>query len=414
MTGASTAVAVTGLGMVTPAGVGTAATWDGLLAGTPTATTDPLLAGLPHDFSCRVPGFDAHRLLGRRLAWRLDRGTHLALVAAREAVADAGLDPGGWSAPRVAVVMGVGTCSFEHYEREFARAADGRPDTVSPFALPRSIPNMVPAEIALDLGAQGPNLAVSTACASGTTALGTARDLLRAGACDIVLAGGAESVAHRIPSICFGQMGALSGRREDPAHASRPFDRDRDGFVLGEGAAVLVLERADHARARGAAIQALLAGYGASCDAHHVTSPHPEGRGLAQAIEGALTDARLRPEDIDHVNAHGTSTPYNDEAEARALGSVFPRTPPLTALKSVLGHSIGGAGAIEAAATVLALRHQLIPPTANLDNPDPALDLDIVAKVPRPARMRAAVSTSSGFGGQNAVVVLTTEAAETS
>ncbi|WP_258177682.1 beta-ketoacyl-[acyl-carrier-protein] synthase family protein [Streptomyces solincola] len=402
-------VTVTGLGMVTPAGIGAAATWDGLLAGAPTAATDPVLAGLHQDFCCRVPGFDAHALLGRRLAWRLDRGTHLALVAAREAVADAGLDPADWPAPRVAVVMGVGTCSFEHYEREFARAADGRPETVSPFALPRSIPNMVPGEIGLDLGAQGPNLAVSTACASGTTALGVARDLLRSGSCDIVLAGGAESVCHRIPAICFGQMGALSGRRDDPAHASRPFDRGRDGFVLGEGAAVLVLERADHARARGARALAHLAGYGASCDAHHVTSPHPDGRGLAQAVHGALAAAGLRPEDVDHVNAHGTSTPYNDEAEARALHAVFPRTPPVTALKSVLGHSIGGAGAIEAAATVLALRHQVVPPTANLDDPDPALDLDIVAKVPRPLRMRAALSTSSGFGGQNAAVVLTAE-----
>lgn len=404
------AIAVTGLGMVTPAGVGARATWDGLLAGLPTAATDPVLTGLPQDFSCRVPDFDAYRQLGRRLAWRLDRGTQLALVAAREAVADAALDPASWPSCDVAVVMGVGTCSFEHYEREFARAAAGRPDRVSPFALPRSVPNMVAGEIGLDLGARGANLTVSTACASGTTALGVARDLLRSGSCDIVLAGGAESVCHRIPAICFAQMGALSTRRHDPGGASRPFDRDRDGFVLGEGAAVLVLERGDHARARGATVRALLTGYGASCDAHHITSPDPQGSGLARAIRSALRDARLGPDDIDHINAHGTSTRPNDLAEHHAFHSVFTPPPPVTASKSVLGHAVGAAGAIEAAATVLTLQHQIVPPTANADTPDPDIDLDIVHKSVRAVRMRTAISTSSAFGGQNAAVILSRSA----
>ncbi|WP_433543771.1 beta-ketoacyl-[acyl-carrier-protein] synthase family protein (plasmid) [Streptomyces sp. CA-294286] len=401
------AIAVTGLGMVTAGGIGAPATWQSLLTGMSTAATDPQLAGLRQDFSCRVPGFDPQELLGKRLAWRLDRATQMALVAAREAVADARLDPGAWTAPRVAVVMGVGTGSFQHYEREFGHLGSGRPDKVSALALPRSVPNMVAGELALDLGAQGPNFVVSTACASGTTALGLARDLLRSHSCDIAIAGGAESMCFRVPAACFAQMGALSRRRHDPAHASRPFDRDRDGFVLGEGSAVLVLERAAHARARHAPARALLAGYGASCDAHHFTAPAPDGRGLAQAVRSALDDAGMGPQDIDHLNAHGTSTPHNDAAEDRAFRTVFPRPAPVTALKSVLGHAVGGAGAIEAAATVLALEHQIIPPTANYDTPDPAMDLDVVHKAPRPTRMSAALSTSSGFGGQNAALILT-------
>ncbi|GAA2966912.1 beta-ketoacyl-[acyl-carrier-protein] synthase family protein [Streptomyces enissocaesilis] len=401
------AIAVTGLGLVTPGGIGAPATWQSLLAGLSTAAPDPLLAGLPQDFSCRVPDFDPDQLLGKRLAWRLDRATQMALVATREAIADARLDPDTWSAPRVAVVMGVGTGSFQRYEREFAHLASGRPDKISALALPRSVPNMVAGEIALDLGAQGPNFVVSTACASGTTALGIARDLLRSNSCDIAVAGGTESMCFRIPAACFAQMGALSKRRHDPAHASRPFDRDRDGFVLGEGAGVLVLERASHARARQAPARALVAGYGASCDAHHFTTPAPDGRGIAQATQAALDDADMSPQNIDHINAHGTSTPHNDAAEDRAFRTAFGRPAPVTALKSTLGHAVGGAGAIEAAATVLTLERQIIPPTANYDIPDPAMDLDIVHKAPRPARMNAALSTSSGFGGQNAALILT-------
>ncbi|MEV7382477.1 beta-ketoacyl-[acyl-carrier-protein] synthase family protein [Streptomyces lydicus] len=398
-------VAVTGLGLVTPAGVGVAATWHGLLSGESPAARDPALDGLPVDFCCRVPGFDAAERLGRRLSWRLDRCAAMALVAAREAVADAGLGTDRWDPLRVGVVLGVGTASMERYEEEFAKLTSGRATEISPLAIPRSVPNMVAGEVGMDLRVRGPNLTVSTACASGATALGTARQLLLADACDVVVAGGSESLCSRIPAACFHQMGALSRRGDDPAGASRPFDADRDGFVLAEGAGMLVLERAEHARARGARVRSYLAGYGASCDAYHFTAPHPEGRGAAEALSAALGDAGLEPGDIGHVNAHGTSTVLNDRAEALALRQVFRRPPPVTAVKGALGHAAGGAGAIEAACTVLTLQEQVVPPTANLRCLDPDIELDVVSKVPRPVRMAAAVSNAFGFGGQNAVLV---------
>ncbi|MFH9228249.1 beta-ketoacyl-[acyl-carrier-protein] synthase family protein [Streptomyces lydicus] len=401
-------VAVTGLGLVTPAGVGVAATWHGLLSGESPAARDPALDGLPVDFCCRVPGFDAAERLGRRLSWRLDRCAAMALVAAREAVADAGLGTDRWDPLRVGVVLGVGTASMERYEEEFAKLTSGRATEISPLAIPRSVPNMVAGEVGMDLRVRGPNLTVSTACASGATALGTARQLLLADACDVVVAGGSESLCSRIPAACFHQMGALSRRGDDPAGASRPFDADRDGFVLAEGAGMLVLERAEHARARGARVRSYLAGYGASCDAYHFTAPHPEGRGAAEALSAALGDAGLEPGDIGHVNAHGTSTVLNDRAEALALRQVFRRPPPVTAVKGALGHAAGGAGAIEAACTVLTLQEQVVPPTANLRCLDPDIELDVVSKVPRPVRMAAAVSNAFGFGGQNAVLVFRT------
>ncbi|MFF7981355.1 beta-ketoacyl-[acyl-carrier-protein] synthase family protein [Streptomyces sp. NPDC007901] len=401
-------VAVTGLGLVTPAGIGRGAAWEGLCAGDSTAAADPGLDGLPVAFSCRVPDLDAAALLGRRLSRRLDRFTVFALLAAREAVAAAGLAPDGWDGARIGVVMGVGTGSMQGWQPEFDRLANGTPERVSPLALPRSVPNMAAAEIALDLGATGPNMVVSTACASGTSAIGLGRDWLLAGRCDLVLAGGSESARLPMTAACFAQLRALSRRSGAPHSASRPFDRDRDGFVLGEGAGVLVLERVADARARGARPEAYLAGFGASCDAHHVTAPHPGGDGAARALRAALADAGLAPGDVDHVNAHGTSTPQGDAAEHNALHQVFARVPPVTAVKGAIGHAIGGAGAIEAACTVLSLRHQLVPPTANLDVLDPAMDLDVVTKVPRAHRMRAAVSNSFGFGGQNAVLAFTT------
>ncbi|MFJ2863637.1 beta-ketoacyl-[acyl-carrier-protein] synthase family protein [Kitasatospora sp. NPDC087314] len=401
------AVAVTGLGLVTPAGTGAAAVWERFLGAEPTAGTDPELAGLNVDFSCQVADFDPSALLGGRLARRLDRFAQLALVAARQAVADAALDPAAWDGTRVGVVLGVSANSVQTYAVEYARLEQGRADRVSPLMLPRSIPNMAAGEVGLDLGIRGPGLVVSTACASGTTALALGADLIRAGTCDLVLAGGTDSPRTPMTAVAFDRLGALSRRRHDPAGASRPFDADRDGFVLGEGAGVLVLERAEHARARGARPRAYLAGHGAAGDAHHFTAPHPGGDGLARAVRAALTDAGLAPHEIGHVNAHGTGTLLNDPAEAAALRQVFHRPPPVTANKSVIGHTMGAAGAIEAAVTVLTLQHRLIPPTANLDRLDDAIDLDVVAKAPRPLAVPAALSVSSGFGGQNAALVLT-------
>ncbi|MFC5720555.1 beta-ketoacyl-[acyl-carrier-protein] synthase family protein [Streptomyces gamaensis] len=406
MTGGTPAVAVTGLGLVTPCGIGWEATWAGLCAGLPTADRDPALSGMPVDFSCRVPDFDPIALAGRA-SWRMDRFVQLAVAAARLAVTDAGLDVRGWEGHRVGVVLGVGSTSLDTWQGEYAKVAAGRLKRVSPLTLPRSIPNMAAGEVCIDLGARGPSLTVSTACASGATALGVARDLLNAGRCDIVLAGGAEAPrAAAMTSLCFSQLSALSTRCHDPEGASRPFDADRDGFVLGEGAAVLVLERPRQARERGARVRARLVGFGASGDAYGPTAPDPEGEGVALAVDAALADAGLSPADVDHVNAHGTGTEVNDYVEARALCRAFGTPPPVTAVKSVIGHGIGAAGAIEAACGVLSLERQLVPPTANLDRLDPRIDLDVVTKVPRQVRMETVMSNSFGFGGHNAVLVL--------
>ncbi|MFE3881005.1 beta-ketoacyl-[acyl-carrier-protein] synthase family protein [Kitasatospora sp. NPDC059146] len=400
-------VAVTGLGLVTPAGSGADAVWEHFLGAAPTARPDPELLGLNVDFSCRVADFDPPALLGGRLARRLDRFSQLAVVAARQAVADAGLDPAHWDGTRVGVVLGVSATSVQTHVVEYGRLAAGRADRISPLMIPRSIPNMAAGEVSLDLGALGPGLVVSTACASGTSALALGSDLIRAGTCDLVLAGGTDSARSAMTCVGFDRLGALSRRRHDPAGASRPFDADRDGFVLGEGAGVLLLERTDHARARGARVRGYLAGHGAGGDAHHFTAPHPGGDGLARAVRAALADAGLAPEEIGHVNAHGTGTTLNDPAEAAALRQVFRRPPPVTANKSVIGHTMGAAGAIEAALTVLALQQRLVPPTANLDRLDDAIGLDVVTKAPRPVDAPSALSVSCGFGGQNAAVVLT-------
>lgn len=410
------AVAVTGVGLVTPAGIGAQATWEGMGNATSYAAPDALLAGLPVDFSCAVPDWQPDTVLGRKLSRRLDRPAQMAVLASREALVDAGLSPADWDPRRIGVIIGAGASSYEHIHDVYTKIDTGRHELTSPMVLPRSLPSSAACMVALDLGTQGMSFAPAAACASGAVAIGLGLQLLRAGILDVVLAGGAESGRSTISAVCFSQMGALSTRRGDPAGASRPFASDRDGFVLGEGAGVLVLERLDHVRARRARVHSYLVGYGSSTDAHHVTAPHPEGRGLRQALHEAITDASWTPTDVDHINAHGTSTRLNDLVEAQVLSEVFPRVPPVTACKGALGHAMGASGAVEAALTVLTLRHQAIPPTANLDRPDPDFaGLDIVTKTRRPARLRTAVSTSAAFGGHNAVLAFqsaTTEGAQ--
>ncbi|CAL9632672.1 3-oxoacyl-[acyl-carrier-protein] synthase 2 [Streptomyces sp. enrichment culture] len=406
----SAEIAVTGLGLVTPAGHTPEENWAALCRGTSLAARDPELAGLTVDFSCQVTGFDPVAELGRPVARRADPFIQFALVAARRAVVDAALGAlsGGGLGERVGVVLGVGSNCLSTYVTEFGHLGASRPERVSPLALPRSVPSMAAGEVAIDLGARGPNFTTASACASGTTALGVARDLLRSGTCDLVLAGGSESARSRMTATCFTRMRALSRRREEPELASRPFDARRDGFVLGEGAAVLVLERVTDARARRARVLAVLRGYGAGADAHHPVAPHPHGEGAARAITAALRDADCRPADVGHVNAHGTGTPLNDAAEAAALTRVFGDTvPPVTAAKGVIGHALGAAGAIQAAYTVLALRHGLVPPVANFQGQDGDHKLDIVAGRPRPTALGAGLSCSFGFGGQNAVLLFT-------
>ncbi len=400
-------VAVTGIGLVTPAGIGTAANWAAISAAVPAAATDPALAGAAVDFSCRVPGFDADALLGRSVAWRLDRFAQLAVVAARQAIADAGLDPGSWDGARVGVVLGNSLGGTETVERQHRAFLDEGADAVSPLTIPMSMPNMVAGAVSIDCGACGPSLVTATACASGATAVGTARELLRSGACDVVLAGGTESALTPATMNGLHRMGALSTRAEDPASASRPFDVERDGFVAAEGACVLVLERVEDAAARSVRVRAKVSGYAAASDAHHITAPRPDGAGMARALRGALADARVAPDEVGYVNAHGTSTPLNDATEARVLREVLGDGPAVSSTKGVTGHPLAAAGAIEAAYAVLSLEHGLIPPTANLKNLDPQVALDVVADQARPAGLEVVVSTSLGFGGHNAALVLT-------
>ncbi|MDU0299695.1 beta-ketoacyl-[acyl-carrier-protein] synthase family protein [Streptomyces sp. PAL114] len=398
-------VAVTGLGLVTPAGEGVAATWEGVCRGVGTASHDPALAGLPVDFSCRVPlsREELDRRVGRA-SWRMARNAVLAVLAAREAVHDAGLDPVTWDARRVAVVIGCGIGADAVREEQGRRLEQRGADLVSALTVPQILPNMAAGEVSIDLGARGPALAPATACASGATAVAVARDLLAAGRCDVAVAGGTEAAVSPLAAAGFWRMGTLSGRTDAAATASRPFAEDRDGFVLAEGAGVLVLERAADAAARGASVRARLLGCGSTSDAHHPTAPDPDGRGAEDALRTALAEAGLVPGDVDHVNAHGTSTPLNDAGEAALISRVLPHRPSVTAPKGVLGHSLGASGAVEAALTVLTIQHRTVPPVGNLRAPAAGFGIDCVTKEPRRQDVRAAVSHSFGFGGHNVVL----------
>ncbi|MEU1042975.1 beta-ketoacyl-[acyl-carrier-protein] synthase family protein [Streptomyces sp. NPDC005907] len=405
--GRADALAVTGLGLVTPAGIGVEENWQRVLSGRSCATRDETLSGRPTDFSCRVPGFDPGELLGGFASWQLERFVQLALVASRMAVADADLDPLTWDGTRVGVVLGNSLGGAATFEEQHDTLRESGPAKVSPLLVTKYMPNMAAGYVAIDCGARGPSLVTATACASGATAVGTARDLLRTGVCDVVLAGASESALTPTVLAGLAKMGALSRHREAPEHASRPFDAERDGFVAAEAAGVLVLEREADARARGAHVRALVRGYAASSDAHHATAPHPEGRGIEQALRAALADAGVGTSEVDHVNAHGTATPMNDLIEGRMLSRVLGGRPAVTSTKGVTGHTLAAAGAIEAAYAVLAVERGVVPPTANLKNPDPAIDLDVVAGEARTGRIDTAVSTSLGFGGHNAALVLT-------
>ncbi|MFI5617894.1 beta-ketoacyl-[acyl-carrier-protein] synthase family protein [Streptomyces sp. NPDC051567] len=397
-------IAVTGLGMLTPAGTDAETTWKGVCAGEPTAATAAQLSGLPVDFCCSVPFVDVPHSLGRRTAHRLNRSTQLALMAAKEALSDAGLDPLTWDGARVGVVIGGALSGTDVWESQYRLLREAGPRHVSPLVIPMIAPSTAAGELAIAFQVRGPSLVTATACASGATAVALARDLLALGQCDIVLAGGTESCNTPLIATGLAQLGTLSRRCDDPAAASRPFDRDRDGFVMAEAAAVLVLERAGDALARGHRPRALLAGCGSSTDAHHPIACHPEGRGAKQALRGALADADLAPRDVGHVSTHGTSTVLNDAVEAEAIRSVLPDGPLVSSAKGVLGHSMAAAGAVEAALSVLSLQHSLIPPTANLDRPDPAFDLDFVTGSAAHRRVEAVLSNSFGFGGHNVVL----------
>jgi 3-oxoacyl-[acyl-carrier-protein] synthase II len=412
-----TQIVVTGVGILSPAARGLEEAWARVLSGRTAAAVDEKLTaiGTPVVLSCRVPDFDPDAELGRGSARRLDRFTHLALIAAREAITSAGLAEDGEEAitrvdaDRTGILLGSGIGGAETWEEEYPRYLEKGAGRVSPMFIPKMLSNTAAGTIAIRSGARGPNMTVNTACAAGASAIHLGRDLLRAGAADVILAGGAEAGVTGLSVSAFAQMGALT-KNPDPSTASRPFDVDRDGFVIGEGAAILVLETAEHAAARGAPALATVAGAGASGDAHHATAPPQDGGGAILAMRRALADAGLDPAEIGHLNAHGTSTPLNDSAESRALRAVFGAHTDRIAVsstKGVTGHTLGAAGAIEAIFAIQALREGRIPPTANLVNQDPEIPLDVVTGSPREASLGAVMSTSMGFGGQNAALVFT-------
>ena len=399
------AVAITGLGALTPLGPDVPALEQGLLAGRSGARLleEPEYADLPVRLAATV---DLDGRLERVEARTLDRVQQVALVAAREAWADAGtpdVEP-----ERLAVVLGsgIGGALTLLSQDEILRTKGAR--RVSPHLVPMLMPNGPAATVGLEIGARGGVHCPVSACASGAEALAVALELLRSGRADVVVAGGAEACVHPLPLAGFAQMRALSARHDEPEAASRPYDKGRDGFVLGEGAGVLVLETAAHAAARGATVHAHLAGAGLASDAHHVTAPDPTGAGAARSISAALRDAGVGPVEVGHVNAHATSTPIGDLAEARALNvALGAHRPPVTAPKSCTGHLLGAAGAVEAIAAVLALKSGVVPAIRNLDDPDDEADVDAVRTVAREHAHDVALSTSFGFGGHDVSLVLT-------
>lgn len=399
--------AITGLGLVTPAGIGIEQNWDRLRSGISCAARDDRLWGCPVDLSCRVPGFDADTLIGGFAARQLERFAQLVIVAARQAIHDAGWDPRTWDGARVGVVLGNSLGGMQSLEANYAAMIEGGPRKVSPLMIPMHMVNMAAGQVAIDIGAKGPSQVTATACASGATAVGVARELLRRGDCDIAVAGGTEAALTPLAVTGLGRLGALYQGLDDPERASRPFDADRNGFVPAEGAGVLVLERVEDARARSARIRAVVRGYGASTDAYHATAPAPDGGGIEQALRAALSEAELGGSDVDHVNAHGTSTHLGDLVEGRMLRRVLGGRAVVTSTKGVTGHPLAAAGAIEAAYTALAVERRSVPPTANLTRLEPELDIDVVHSTPRAASIDVAVSTSMGFGGHNAALVLT-------
>ncbi|GAA2280793.1 MULTISPECIES: beta-ketoacyl-[acyl-carrier-protein] synthase family protein [Kitasatospora] len=396
--------AVTGAGLVTPAGIGVEDTWQAVLEPRVLAVRDAALRDTGAHYCLRVPELGPEVLRGRGTA-HLDPFIRYALVAVDEAVRESGLDPQSWDGGRIGVVVGTGIGGVETLIRAQDRFTERGPEGVSPYLHPRSLANMAVGTIASRYGITGPCHTVVSACASGAVAIGVARDLLRSGACDTVIACGTEAAVVPVVVSGFARMGALS-KRDDP-RASRPFDADRDGFVVSEGAAALVLERPEAAARRRAAELGRVLGYGCTTDAHHPVQPRPDGAQAEAAVRQALTDAGLRPEAVDHVNAHGTSTPLNDRVESELLARLFPHGPSVTANKGVLGHSLGAAGALEAVLSLCALRAGLVPPVANTEKADPQLpELDLVLGGPRRQSPSVVLSNSFGFGGANCALIL--------
>jgi 3-oxoacyl-[acyl-carrier-protein] synthase II len=401
-------VVVTGIGCVSAVGIGREENWKTILDGKGgVANIDRFDASeYPVRIAAQVVGFDAANYMDAKDARRADRFIQFAVAAAREAVDQAGLNISDDNAERVGVIIGTamgGLATFEDGVRTLHTRGPGR---VSPFFVPMMLPDMATGIVSIQLGAKGPNLATVSACASAAHAIGEAAATIRRGDADVMLAGGSEAAVTPAGVAGFAAAGALSTRNDDPEHASRPFDRQRDGFVLGEGGAVLVLETLSHAQARGATPLAVVSGYGTTADAAHIVQPSPGGEGAARAMKLAIGRAGLTPSDISYINAHGTSTRLNDAYETLSVKTVFgDAPPPISSTKGATGHLLGAAGGVEAVYTVLAIRDQVMPPTINYEEPDPDCDLDYVPNEARPAEIQHAVSNSLGFGGHNVSLV---------
>jgi 3-oxoacyl-[acyl-carrier-protein] synthase II len=404
-------VVVTGIGLVTPLGTGTQKTWENICAGTSGVglitrfdTSDYAVK-----IAAEVKDFQVEEFLEKKLAKHLDLFVQYAIVAAKLAFADSGAVIDESNCQRVGVITGCGMGGLPAIEQNHVSCLERGSRKISPFFIPMAIPNMPSGHISMQLGAKGPNLALSTACAAGTHAVGEAFRSIVYGSCDMVITGGSESVICPLGVGGFSAMKALSSRNDAPELASRPFDKDRDGFIMAEGSGMLVVEELEHAIKRGATIYAEIIGYGASSDAYHIAAPPENGEGAARCLRLALQDAGLKPEDVDYINAHGTSTPLNDRCETQAIKTVFgdhARRLAVSSTKSMTGHMLGAAGGIEAAFTALSLRDQIAPPTMNLQEASPECDLDYVPNKARKMEMRVAVSNSFGFGGTNGVVAM--------
>ena len=404
-------VVITGMGVVSPLGNDAETSWENLIAGRsgagPITQFDP--TGFAVTFACEAKDFDPLEYIERKQTRRMDRFAHLIVAAARQAESDSGLDVSA-EPERIGVSVGTGIGGLRSFQDCYDELKERVPDRVNPFSIPEIIPNMGAAWVSMELGTRGPLAAECTACAASNMAIGDGLDAIHLGRADVMLCGGTEAPVAKVGIAGFSAMRALSRRNDDPEGASRPFDAGRDGFVMGEAGAMLVLEDLEHARARGAKIYAELAGYGASSDAKHVTEPDPTGANPARAMRMAFADAGIEPDEIGYINAHGTSTPLGDAAETTviklALGEETARKVAISSTKGATGHCLGAAGALEAIFSTLAIQRGVLPPTINYETQDPACDLDYIPNVAREATIDVAVSNSFGFGGHNACVVV--------
>lgn len=404
-------VVVTGLGLVTPQGTGVVKAWKNICDGV--SGIDTIRGFDASELSVRIAGevkdFVIEDHFDKKAARILDPFVQFGIAAAREAVAESGLQVTDENSPRIGAIVGCGMGGLPTIAQQHEMALAKGYKRISPFFITRAIPNMVSGHISMDIGTRGPNLTLTTACAAGTNAVGEAYRHVKYGMCDAVIAGGTEAVISPLAMSGFASMKALSRRNDSPAEASRPFDRDRDGFVMAEGAGMLVLEEYEHARARGAFIIAEIVGYGLSSDAYHVAAPPENGEGAVEAIKAALADGRIAVDEVDYINAHGTSTPLNDRCETTAIKTVFGEAAgklAISSTKSMTGHLLGGAGGVESVFTALAVRDQVAPPTINLRNPSSECDLDYVPLTAREMDIRVAISNSFGFGGTNGVIAI--------